>query len=108
MKGEMLMADKINPGDRLPKMEEMGDVVRLSDDSLDAVAGGGNGLKVDAYEDGYCPFCQDYHEVIRCQERIVYGDYDYPTSYCSIRGKYFFEAKNGYYDWDGNCLLHLY
>ena len=101
------MAEKINRGERLSKMEEMGDVVRLSDDSLDAVAGGGNGLTVDYYVEDYCPFCQDYHEIVKCQERVVYGDHDYPTSYCPIRSKYFFEASNGYFDWNGNCLLYL-
>ena len=107
-KGDKTMDEKIKAGERLPEMEKMSDVVRLADDALDDVAGGGNGLTVESYEEDYCPFCQDFHVIVKCRERIVYGKYDYPTSYCPSRGKYFFQASNGYYDWDGNCLLHQY
>ena len=102
------MDEKIKSGERLPEMEKMGEAVSLSDDSLDSVAGGGNGLTVDYYEDGYCPFCQCNHEVERCRERIVYVQYDYPTSYCHVKVRYFFEASNGYYDWNGNGLVGIY
>ncbi len=98
------MAEKMRKkGDKLPELEGKSELVHLSDDDLDSVAGGA-GLTVDYYENGYCPFCEGDHEIIQCQEQVMYNNNWFDMSFCPIKSKYFFKASNGYFDWNGNMI----
>ncbi len=84
-------------------------ISRLTDEQMEKVSGGSSGIHVDYYEEnGYCPFCTDYHEIIHCQESLCLDTGDFPLQYCPIRGRYFFEASNGYFDWDCNMIWGWY
>jgi hypothetical protein len=92
-------------GEKLPQIpEQRSEMIQLSDDVLDEVAAGGNGLTVDYYEEGYCPYCEGYHEIVQCQEQVRYNGSWFDMSYCPIKRHYFFEAGNRYFDWNGNMI----
>ncbi len=80
-------------------------VSELTDEQIEQVTGGGPKVHVDYCADNeYCPFCDRYHTIVHCQEGRVFDSGVFPLLFCRHTKHYFVNAKNGYFDWNGNLI----
>ncbi len=81
----------------------MEDFNKLEDVDLEKISGG---MTIDFTENHYCPYhlCQ-HMGIQKMQESYVCKGAAYPTYYCPGAKKYFFEARNGFFDSYGNILV---
>ncbi len=78
---------------------------KLSDEMLEAIAGGRMTTKVDNMRT-YCPYHLREHAGIKLMEEVVpVGKGFCKVYWCSTAGRYFFEAGNGWFDLRDGMLV---
>lgn len=81
----------------------MEDFNKIDDKDLEIVTGG---MTVDYTLNHYCPYHLCEHAGMQLmEESAIINDMYFPIYYCPSAGQYTFEAKNGFYDMNGNILV---
>ncbi len=76
---------------------------KLTDEELEDVSAG---TTVDYTFFSYCPYHLCEHAGIqKIKENFCIKGGTFPAYYCQDAKRYFFEAKNGYFDTNGNMLV---
>lgn len=113
-KGGITMSENINEMNEINDDETLeveavtkSDDPRLSDEELEEIVGGGNfGFVIDIVVNTYCPYHRKYHAGVQ----KVRGGFQsksgtiFPTYFCPGAKRYFFEARNGYFNPEGRIL----